>query len=257
MEGALRRVSVERGYDPRGFTLVAFGGAGPLHACELAAALRVSRVVVPPHPGVLSAFGMATAPVLKELSAAVMATFGGDAGVGAQGLALLREVRDKIETTGRSELVEEGFATERLVVETFFEMRYAGQSYELSVPVESLEPTEFVPLFHDAHRELYGHADASRAVEVVTMRVRLVLPAVVGNRKTEDEKREESASDITRKVWFGGEEMKVALYDRKALAPRDRLAGPAIVVQMDSTTVVPPAWSAEVDAERNLVLEPS
>jgi N-methylhydantoinase A len=258
MEGALRKVSVERGYDPRAVTLVAFGGAGPLHACELAAALQIPRVVVPPHPGVLSAFGMATAPVVKEMSAAVMIAFGGEANVvGAHDDAPLRETRDALEARGREEMNTEGFATEGLVVETFLEMRYAGQSYELSVPVESLEPGEFVPRFHDAHRERYGHADASRAVEVVTMRVRLVLPAVVENRKTKSEKRVVTAGHKTREVWFGGEEIKAAVYDREGLKPGGTFEGPALVVQMDSTTVVPPGWRAQVDGAMNLILEPS
>jgi N-methylhydantoinase A len=200
---------------------------------------------------------MATAPVVKELSEAVLATFGDTGGGGAQGLAPLQETRDELAARGREEMATEGFETEPLVVETFLEMRYAGQSYELSVPVESLEPTESVPLFHDAHRERYGHADASRAVEVVTMRVRLVLPAEIGNRKTEDEKLVVTAGHKTREVWFGGEKMKASVYERKELKPGGTFEGPAVVVQMDSTTVVPPGWRAEVDGAGNLVLEPS
>jgi N-methylhydantoinase A len=256
MERALRQVSVERGHDQRDFTLVAFGGAGPLHACDLAAALRIPRVLVPQHPGVLSALGMATAPVVKDLSAAVIAVVGSDASVGAQGLAPLR---DDLELRGRKELEAERFSLEDLTRQTFLEMRYAGQSYELSVPVESLAPDEFVPRFHAAHHARYGHSDPTRAVEIVTLRVKLVLPSpLMGSVKGEmgkGKQRVASPALIKREIWFDGKPARTAMYERAQLAPGDSFRGPALVVQMDSTTAVPPDWRADVDAAGNLVLE--
>jgi N-methylhydantoinase A len=255
MEGALRKVSVERGHDPRDFTLVAFGGAGPLHACDVAASLRIPRVLIPPHPGVLSALGMATAPIVKDLSAAVMLTIGADTNVGAP----LRRLRDDLESRGRKELHHEGFSLEHLTVETLLEMRYGGQSYELSIPVQSLAPDDFLPRFHAAHHERYGHSDASRAVQVVTLRVKLVLPGVAtGSTKggTDKGKRKvTSAVSTNRDAWFNGMPARAAVYEREQFAPRDSFRGPALVVQMDSTTAVPPGWRAEMDRAGNLVLE--
>ena len=257
MEGALRKVSVERGHDPRGFTLVAFGGAGPLHACDLAASLRIPRVLIPPHPGVLSALGMATAPVVKDLSAPVMAVLGGNAGVGAP-RHVGAPLRDGLESRGRKELKDEGFSLEHLAIQTLLEIRYAGQSYELSVPVDSLAPDEFVPRFHATHQERYGHSDASRAVEVVTLRVKLVLPGLVTGPKGETGKGKRRVASpvlIGREIWFDGEPARTSVYERAQLSPGSTFRGPAIVVQMDSTTAVPPGWRAEVDAASNLVLE--
>jgi N-methylhydantoinase A len=255
MEGALRKVSVERGHDPRDFTLVAFGGAGPLHACDLASAPRIPRILIPPHPGVLSALGLATAPVVKDLSAAVMLTIEG-AGVGAQGLVPLRRQRDDLKRRGRRELKSEGFSLEYLILQTFLEMRYAGQSYELSVPVQSLAPADFLPRFHAAHHERYGHSDAARAVEIVSLRVKLVLPGVgTSHRRGEVRKGRRPTPSTKRDVWFEGKPAHSAVYERAQLAPGHSFRGPALVVQMDSTTAVPPGWRAEVDAAGNLLLQ--
>ena len=258
MEGALRLVSVERGHDPRGFTLVAFGGAGPLHACDLAAALRIPRVLIPPHPGVLSALGMATAPVVKDLSAAVMLTIGGDTARRAQGIAPLRRARNDLESRGRKELATEGFSLDGMTVETFLEMRYAGQSYELTVPVESLvarrlrvaiprcAPRAVRSQRSGPHRRNRHAAREARAagrwkskIEKSRNGSRLIAAAI---QRTRGLVRRQAAS-------------RRRLRTRRALSPGATLRGPAVVVQMDSTTAVPPGWGAEVDAAGNLVLE--
>ena len=283
MERALRVVSVERGHDPRDFTLVAFGGAGPLHACDLAAALRIPRVLVPPYPGVLSALGMATAPVVKELAAAVMLRIAPEKGAPTE-QRRLELTRAELAERGRAELEMERFALDGLRLETVLEMRYAGQSYELSVPVEDLDPACFLPLFHEAHRQHYGHDNPSRAVEVVTLRVKLVLPAMaaagLGGRRKRSPPRFDSgqalrsdsgqASTMSRtgrmaartdahlEVWFdrgdGWGPVRTPFYERASLEPGRGLAGPAVVTQMDSTTVVPPAWRADVDERGNLII---
>ncbi len=261
MERALRIVSVERGHDPRDFTLVAFGGAGPLHACDLAASMRIPRVLIPAHPGVLSAFGMATAPIVKDLSAAVMLRLAGSAGAEPHDDATLRQlvdVRAELEDRGRRELEAEGFSLGGMSIQTFLDMRYTGQSYELSVPAASLAPDDFLPAFHAAHSERYGHSDASRSVKIVTLRVKLILPAGDdGNRKTENGNRRPGVMSRRRQVWFEGKSESSRIYDRAVLGIGDRFDGPAIVVQMDATTAVPPGWRAEVDAFGNLMLEPS
>jgi N-methylhydantoinase A len=299
MERAMRVVSVERGYDPRDFTLVAFGGAGPLHACDLAAALRIPRVLIPPHAGVLSALGMATAPIVKDLPAAVMLTIGGEGGVGASHppssvpvpakksrrsgqtpsrfvddspLRVLAETREELEQRGRKELESEGFSLAGLATQTFLEMRYAGQSYELSVPTEPLAPAAFLPTFHGAHHERYGHSDQTRPVEVVTLRLKLVLPAqqpvIPSGKPTAKRARARNLAPrsrrsrrpsalTTREVCFDREVASAPVYDRVQLDPGARIAGPTIVVQMDSTTAIPPGWGAEVDIAGNLVIQSS
>jgi N-methylhydantoinase A len=286
MERALRIVSVERGHDPRDFTLVAFGGAGPLHACDLAAALRIPRVVIPPHPGVLSALGMATAPIVKDLSAAVMLTVEGETGVGASHppqsepipaersrlsgqttarsvdgspLRLLARTRDELEKRGRKDLKSEGFKLAGLTTQTFLEMRYAGQSYELSVPVDSLAPGAFLPAFHAAHHERYGHSDAARLVEVVTLRLKLALPSPIGATGPSPLRsaRGKAHAGSQRRVWFDGKSSRTPVLDRAQLRPGTGITGPSVIVQMDSTTAVPPGWRAKIDAARNLVLQPS
>jgi N-methylhydantoinase A len=255
MERALRVVSVERGHDPRDFTLLAFGGAGPLHACELAEALRIPRVLVPLYPGVLSAAGMARAPVVRDLSAPVLARV--PAGRSSTRLTRrLAAIRDRLSARGRRELEREGFLTEALSLETILEMRYVGQSYELAVRVDELAPERFLPLFHAAHAERYAYSDPERAVEVVTLRVKLTVPVRTPDGGRRVSRASPRPHPVSRsKVWFGDRAVTAPVYDRAQLGPGAAVRGPALVVQMDSTTVVPLGWRGAVDGESNLVLE--
>jgi len=225
---------------------------------------------------------MATAPIVNDLSAALMLTL--DTGAEAHHDALLPDVRtrtrplparpevskeraehprlagirDDLEERGRKELESEGFSLEGLTTQTFLEMRYAGQSYELSIPTDSLAPDAFLPAFHAAHHERYGHNDEMRAVEVVALRLKLVLPATVGAiRPSRRRPADDGASAVgERDVWFEGMRTRTATYERANL-PGSRLDGPAIIVQMDSTTAIPPAWRALVDEVGNLILTAS
>jgi N-methylhydantoinase A len=282
MERALRIVSVERGHDPRDFTLVAFGGAGPLHACDLAEALRIPRVLIPPHPGVLSALGMATAPIVKDLSASVMLRL--EPPIGAEqlppkgpdarrhtavaqplrpenhGHPHLTDIRTDLAARGRAELQAEGFPLTGLRAETVLDMRYAGQSYELPITTRSLDPARFLPAFHRAHRTRFGHSDETRAVEVVNLRLKLILPAPsvhVADGFSLPRRTRRSHPDplAQREVWFNDRAIRTPFYDRASLNPGSTLRGPAVITQMDSTTVLPPGWRGAVDRFANLVLE--
>ena len=292
MESALRIVSVERGYDPRDFTLVAFGGAGPLHACDLADSLRIPRVLVPLYPGVLSALGMATAPIVKDLSTSILESIAPDPPVGAkhaspspgsgaeqpalpahpepvEGLA---NARTQLEQQGREQLTAEGFSLDSLTIQTFLDMRYLGQSYELSVPVDSLEPTHFLSRFHDTHRERYGHSQPTRTVEIVNLRLKLILPPPVGASfdpsgplAAPSPSANQEPNPLThRGAWHtrpgatdgATRNIRTPVYARNTLAPGHELTGPAIIVQMDSTTVIPPNWKTTIDQASNLILEP-
>ncbi len=253
MERALRVVSVERGHDPRLFTLVAFGGAGPLHACDLAASLRMPRVLVPPYPGVLSALGIAAAPIAKDLSAAAMLTVPADGAGWSEVQGTLSRLSEKLERQGARELRQEGASADGIAVQRIVEMRYAGQSYELAVPADELAPAAFLPRFHALHQERYSHSEPERTAEVVNLRVRLT----VGGIALDMPPIEASESDPLlghREVWFDSP-TRAAVYDRSRLSPGDRLTGPAIVVQMDATTAVPPGWRGHVDDWGNLILE--
>lgn len=255
MERAIRVISVERGYDPRLFTLVAFGGAGPLHACDLAEALRIPRVLIPAFPGVLSAFGMVAADVTKNYSQAVMAPLT-TKGAGDDVAARLERIFAALTERARSEMVAEGIAPDTLQYQRGLDLRYSGQSYEITLPVEQLDPDVILPLFHRAHEERYSHSDPDRPVEVVSARLKAVAPAP----PIEPPLLEAGTADASgallgeRAVWFGGVQ-KAKVYDRARLRAGNEVRGPAVIVQLDATTAVPPGWGGRVDRWGNLLLE--
>lgn len=252
MERAIRKISVERGHDPRRFTLVAFGGAGPLHACELAVALGIPRVLVPPSPGVLSALGMATADTAKDYSWAVLRR--------ADDLSAdeFDRLFTEMEAQGRAELDAEGIAARDLALRRALDLRYAGQSYEISVE-EGLgfaEKSDFIEAFHRLHAARYGHSHPDRPVEIVAARVKAIGRARRIERAPEAPGDEDASQAIVgeRGVWFGEGFIQTKLYARERLRAGHRFRGPAIIFQLDATTVVPPAWEAHVDGWGHLII---
>ena len=260
MERAMRRVSVERGHDPRGFTLVPYGGAGPLHACDLANALDIPRILLPPSPGVLSALGLLIADVVHESSQALLT----EAESLAEHAAPLLEKIGALEERVKTVLAAEGVSAPLLTAS--LDLRYRGQSYELSVPLtmESPEPPaasasvrQAVEEFHAAHAARYGYAMPAETVEIVTVRLRGIGPGAELSLPREPLGPHEplAARVGTKQVWFstaGAEESRC--YDRRLLRPGHRFSGPAVVFQFDTTTVVAPGWSASVDDRHNLWL---
>ncbi len=252
MERALRAVSLERGHDPRDFTLVAFGGAGPQHACELAAALDIGRVLVPRYPGVLSALGVAIADVAKDFSRTVMAR-------DEASLASVGDAFAVLEAEGVADLAGEGFAREGLRIERFVDVRYVGQSFELAVRWPERSANAYADLaaaFHQAHEQRFGYTNPQAPVEVVTARLRVV--AATERPPLERLQPAFGEAPVSGRVeaWFETGSRSVALHEREALRPGHRLAGPALVVQMDATTVLPPGWAGSVDPLGNLILVP-
>lgn len=246
MEGAIRVISVQRGYDPRECTLVAFGGAGPLHACELAASLRIPRVLIPPVAGVLSAFGMLAADVIKDYVLTIMLPLAGSDDVIAASLANLSQ-------QGRRDLIGEGCAEERVSIERALDLRYVGQSYELSVPFD--DGADMASAFHRAHAQRFGYSDEREPVQVVNVRVKARgrVDAPPAPRQTDDEAEARVAARRSHRVAFSGADSRLIwretpVYLRERLAPGAFLMGPAIVAQYDTTTVLPPDWSATIDA---------
>jgi N-methylhydantoinase A len=240
MEQAIRVISIERGYDPREFTLVAFGGAGPLHACALAEALGMKRVLIPAHPGALSAMGILLSDTVRDFSKTVM----------AKPTADLELHFREMEASGQEEL--SAYEGERRVSRSL-DMRYAGQGYELNVPADD----DFVASFHAAHQRRYGYADSNRPIEIVNVRARFTLTETLFTFPSYPLQRSDPAKALVRrrKVLFAGEPLDTGVYDRDALTPGDLLEGPAIVIEYSSTTVIPPACKLRVDRFKNLVIE--
>ncbi len=250
MEKAIRVISIERGYDPRDYTLVAFGGAGALHACDLAAALRMPRVLVPTLPGALSALGILRADVVKDVSLTVRLTVRNAAEASRE----LQRRFASIERRGLQDLRGEGFSPRQVSIERLLDMRYVGQAYELTVRAAG----DFAETFHRAHEQRYGYADPGRAVEVVNVRARLSgatrKPALPKSRAASASARDAIVEYRAVQVSKGQE--RTAIYDRGKLRAENRFAGPAIVVEYSATTFVPPGWSVRVDTYENMVLEP-
>ena len=237
MEKALRKISVERGHDPRLFTLVSFGGAGPLHACALARALRISKVLVPASPGALSAYGILVSNVVRDYSRTVMLQPGDSA---------MEEHFRALESTARKELPEGSCARS-------LDLRYAGQGYELNV--DWCE--DFVGAFHSLHEQRYGYADRGRVVEVVNLRVRMQSgTSAAALKKYEMGAGDGSQAVLKRKpIRFDGKQCKAAVYERERLRSGDRFFGPAVIVEYSATTFLPPGVTATVDEYRNLILD--
>ena len=256
MERALRTISLERGFDPRHFTLLAFGGAGPMHACALAEGLGMSRVLVPPHPGVLSALGAALSDVVKDYSRTVLLR---EPEVDADAL---KSAFRPLEEQAREDLAQDGFQGPRLRLERFLDLRYVGQSFELTVPCPPLGARvaqSAARRFHRAHRQRYGHSDTSQPTEVVAVRLKAIGPVEKPAIEPEPQGSVDPAAAFLeeRGVVFGGRSLATGCYDRGLLRPGNTFDGPALVLQMDSTTVIPPGWTARVDGYRNLILESS
>jgi N-methylhydantoinase A len=240
MEKAIRVISVERGYDPRDFTLVAFGGGGPLHACSLAHALRIPRVLVPALPGALSAVGILLADAVRDYSRTVMLPAD----------ANLEELFVELEERGRAEFEAEqldGFALRSV------DLRYQGQGYELNVA----QSADVQAAFHDLHRRRYGFAKEEHAVEVVNVRVRMVARSEPFDppRKPLINGDGQGAIKAHRPVHFDGKVYDTPVYARQSLVPGDCFCGPAIITEYSSATILPPGDSLHVDALDNLIIE--
>jgi N-methylhydantoinase A len=246
MERALRVISVERGYDPGDFTLVSFGGAGGLHACNLARALGIPRVLIPPAASVLSAFGMLTADVIKDYVQTVMLAGDTDYERLARLIAPLAE-------RGAAEIEAEGVSPERISLHRQLDIRYAGQSYELTVP---LTPN-LVQDFHAAHHRAYGHSDPAAPIEIVNLRLKAVgavtRPALPAGEAGE---ADPGQALLARRPLVTEEGlMDAPFYRGEKLRPGHRITGPAVIVQSDTTILLGAGDVAEVDGRFNLVVE--
>jgi N-methylhydantoinase A len=251
MERALRAISVERGYDPREFALLPFGGAGGLHAVELARALRIPRVIAPVSAGTLSAMGALSSDVVKDWSRTVMLLAVKD------NQAKIESAFREMEREARASLRLEGFAQARQRHERSLAVRYEGQSFELEI--KWTRGGHIAEAFHRAHLARYGYAQQANKVEIVSSRLRSI--GVV------EKLRAERARPSSRKVmiaqprefatvYFTDRQDRAGIYERNEIEPGARLRTPCVVREYSATTLVPPGARAVVDKHGNLIIEP-
>ena len=245
MERAVRVITIERGFDPRDFALMAFGGAGPMHACELALDLGIRHIVLPRNPGLLCAWGALQAPLGREYSLTVRETSPKYGPLAARAVTMV--------TRARRELAAEGARRAQIRVELFADVRYRGQSYEIEV---RLTP-HFAADFHTAHRRIFGHAAPEAAVEVVNLRLRATAPgAIVAPERLARSPGRTSLSPVRRiQVITGGRTRMVPVYARDEIGAGARIRGPAIVVELSATAYVAPEFTLHADGFANLHLE--
>jgi N-methylhydantoinase A len=244
MEKAIRVVSIERGHDPRRFTLVAFGGAGAMHACDLAASLRIPRVLVPAYPGALSALGILISDVVKDHSRTVL----------LRGHKLPVRELDKVFSELRRSIAAELKREDwhgRAGYEPSADLRYRGQGYEINLPYGP----DLLQRFHAEHKRRYGYSSPEREVEIVTLRLR---GRVASPEKLSAMKVEPGGPDLkatTAAVIFGNRRVPTRILPRSSLKARTWLRGPAVITEYSATIVVPPGFRVQADKAGNLLVE--
>jgi N-methylhydantoinase A len=248
MERALRRISVERGYDSREFALLPFGGAGGLHAVDLARSLRIPQIIVPNSAGALSAIGVLTADVVKDQSRTIMLEVHRD--IERQ----LDKTFKELERTAATALRSEGFPVSKQRHERSLAMRYKGQSFELEIKQTG---GNIAASLHRAHRERYGYAQEASVVEVVSARVRStgMVEKLVERRSSKSLQRTLAKAAKTVTAYLDGKKLNVAVYERDKLTMGVRLRTPCIVTEYSSTTLIPPGTNAGLDGYGNLIIQ--
>ncbi len=240
MERAIRRVSVERGFDPRAYVLVASGGAAGMHACELAEGLSIQRILLPRHPGLLSAWGAVSAELRRDYVQTLRL-------IEPEARTLARRARG-LAARARRELRAEGAAAAAVRLDVRLDVRYHGQSYELSVP---LTPG-YRAAFHAAHRQRYGYADPERTVEVVNLRLSASAPSPAPAVPAPTLR---AAAPAAHRLWWTGRWRAAQRLARDAMPRRRRLSGPLVITELSATTVVAPGWSVRMMPSGDLLLE--
>ena len=248
MSRILRIMSVERGLDPRKFALMAFGGAGPMHACYLAGELSMKLIVVPPDPGLFSAWGLMAADVTHEVSRPLMAT--------SVDPKLLESTFNELEVEAMRVLREHGIEEDKIFLFRELDLRYLGQSYELQISappkIDEKSLRTVIDSFHDKHERMYGYSMREEEVEFVNARVRAagrIIRPKIGRQPLQGAIPDKNSIICFREVYFGEKEgfIRTPVYIREKLKAGNVVEGPAIIEQYDTTTVIPPGWNARVD----------
>jgi N-methylhydantoinase A len=255
MEEAIKAISTMRGHDLRDFMLLAFGGAGPVHASRIARDLGMAGVIVPLYPGVFSAIGLLISDVKHDYIQSKLMP------LGTVAPADVNAMLEGLSAQAMEELDHDGFSSDRIRVERSLDMRYAGQGYEIAVPcpADPLQAGDLGQLrvaFDQQHKTMFGHAAPEEPVEIVSYRVRGtgLVPHVEMPRFQPAGTTLADALRETRGVRFDGNEVDCPVYQRERLDAGSALAGPAILDQFDCTTVICPGQVARVDEWKNLIV---
>jgi N-methylhydantoinase A len=255
MQEAIKAISTMRGHDLRDFHLLAFGGAGPLHAARIASELGMAGVVVPLYPGVYSAMGLLMSDVKHDYIRSKMA------GLAKTTPDEIGAVFAELESHATRDLRDEGFAPSQIGIERALDLRYAGQGYEITIPCDyPLLPGSIAALrarFDNTHKQMFGHTAPEEPVEIVSYRLRGVgrVPPVVLAKHKPAGRSLKGALRENRKARFGGVTLDCPVYQRERLDVGVVFEGPAIVDQLDATTVIPPGMRAQVDEFKNILIE--
>ena len=252
MADAMRLISIRRGYDPRDFCLVAFGGAGPLHGAALAEELSIPTVLVPPSPGITSALGCLLVDIRHDLSAMFLAH------VDTVDLGKLETEFGKLEDEARERLAAEGVPEEQMSIQRLVDMRYLGQWRSLTIPVSApVDLPEAMATFHAEHERAYNYRRDGSPVEIYRLSLRAVGITPKPQLRRYELNGAGAAAAGSRQVHFdaSGGALETPVYDRATLPAGARIEGPAVIEQLDSTTLVPPGWRARVDEWLNIRME--
>ncbi|MGW8178448.1 MAG: hydantoinase/oxoprolinase family protein, partial [bacterium] len=250
MESALRVISLEKGYDTRDFTLVTYGGAGGLHACELARALLIPRVLVPLHPGALSAIGILRSDVVQDASLTEVLS-----STDARFMLKIEERIKNLSDEVYEKMAKQGFSREALQIEMSVDLRYLGQSFEINTPYSNKVLAEF----HKLHEQFYGYSNPQLPLETVNLRVRgrakHPLPEL-RRYALEAPQVSEKALIQEKQVTLKGKPVLTKFYLRDKLKAGNLVPGPAVIAEYSSTTLVPSDHQAQIDQYLNLIIEP-
>jgi N-methylhydantoinase A/oxoprolinase/acetone carboxylase beta subunit len=253
MEKAIRVISIERGHDPRDFTLMSFGGAGGMHAMDIATNLKISSIIVPKNAGVLSAVGLLMANSIKDYSRSILKT----------SEQTTRKELDKhlleLQKKSLQDMKKEGFQQEDIQISPFLDLRYLGQSYEITLPylIGEADSMSFVNAFHKAHRRLYSYHHPERPVEIVNIRLKsigITKKIKLTKHRMQQSTPPKQARLQNQHLYHGGKKYRAPAYLREHLEPGNRITGPALIVDQESTTFLPPSYSLRVDGFMNLVI---
>ena len=244
MERAIRVISIERGFDLRDFAMVSFGGAGGLHACDLARNLGTSAIIIPPNCGLLSAYGMILSDVVKDYSQTVLRK-----SIETTIFSELSHHFSELISQAKDDMLAEGFEYNQVTFQQTIDVRYVGQSHELNIEFTP----NFAESFHCIHNQRFGHAKHDVVIEIVNLRVRAV-------GKTEDSRAmiqklgsKSNAKPDPKDVVFNGENHPTNFYHREDLEVGSKINGPSIIVELSATTLIPPDFTVEVDPYQNMI----
>ena len=251
---AIKEISLQKGHDPRDFSLMAFGGAGPMHAAYVASELGITKIIIPKHPGNLSALGLASCDLKHDFVSTKLI------GSGVLTDTMLKAEISILEEQANQKLKEEGFKSKQIYFRPSLDMRYAGQAFEINVPAnkQGLTVSKLNKLFHAQHHLIYGHSNPGGQTEVVNFRLTAfgTVPKAIHQNASSGNIESVDFLESTFPVYFNGRFMDTPIIQRELLTEQTNVYGPAIIQEFGSTTVLPPEWSLSVKSDGSLILEP-